>query len=260
MKRLVILILAGILCLGSFGYAFAEDANRMELSIGYVEGNTGDTVIVPIYGQMSITTGTFSMDSLEFVLTYDAEALTLNGTVLSDGALDSDILDTSVIVVDNAANAGEYRFTAISAYGVQTSGVLVKLEFVKKTDARCELSIENCKYSFIDLANIGDEAVQSRYQSETIVSIEDPSAADTIVLDGSAIQRTVTTNPVDIDDVVGSSTDVDPSDIPAVDDSMESAGTPWYLWVIYIVLAVAIIAGIVFAVIKSKKKEQVTEE
>ncbi len=259
MKRLFAFILTGILCLGCFSFASAEDDNKLDISIGFVEGKKGEIVEVPLYAQMTITSNTVGMDSLEFAVLHDKTQLKLIGAVKKDGQIVSDILTTDVVLADNPTEEG-YRFAMYVLNTLHSSGVLLTLQYEKLTDEKVSLTITDCKYSFYDDAS----GEQPRYDTESFTSVEAPAAAETVVLDGSAIgqESAPVSEGEDIPNLDEKQPAVtgDEAKDAATDDSKAgetgAPGTPWYLWLIYAIAAAAIIAGIAVAVVKTKKKEQ----
>ncbi|MDO4565489.1 MAG: cohesin domain-containing protein [Clostridia bacterium] len=257
MKRSVIRILTIIMCLALIPIsAFATEGgsvdNTLTLQVGKVEGAAGETVTVPIYIEMTLATPTTSLETIEFDLAFNQAEVTCNGAVMDGSSYSSEVFGSDLNAQDNVMD-GVYYFAGLSLNGIVKNGILLELEFVMIADGASELAITNISASFYDT----DTAVQSRMDLEDIASIDDPviPAGDPVI--GTAVEDIPESEPAD-----DSGSDVtapdsgDDTQESTPEDPTEPSSTDWILWMVCGIALLAVIAGVIFAVTKNRKKEQ----
>lgn len=257
MKKLIALVLIGLLCLSFLmPVVMAEgESSSANLSFGYVEGEAGDVVNVPFYVQMQLKNDDITLESFQMFLEFDSTTLKLIGSKRSDnGAYISDVLNEQVQAMENTSLDGEYivAMTMVTAGTLQDSGVLLELEFEMLKDAKAELIANDVNFSFYDAGT--DE--QIRQNVGTLKSLDEVTIpVETVFLAKNAHND----NPI-ADDPHNSGVDGIDQPYGNPTDNNDNANTTDgnnYTWILWLVCGLVVVAAVVaFVIVKQKKKEQ----
>lgn len=116
MKKACVFTLAIVLAFCGIDTAHAE--NNIGLTVDTVHGSVGDTVCVTIAVDDALR-----LDSLQFRVNYDAEALKLMQSTATER------MTQGGIAVINTETEGLVQFAFACAYGLETNGDILTLEF-----------------------------------------------------------------------------------------------------------------------------------
>ncbi len=155
MKRVLICLLA-LLMLAPFAFA-AADGNPMRTMKLETEKN-GDVLDVRFTAEIAYPTDTAAFEPIDFVLTYSAQALELIELVKDGDAPESEIIDSSFIMLESTEQAGRFEYHGASALGHRGSGLLLHLRFRVIGDGGYSFSVKKDGYSIYDPATNKSES------------------------------------------------------------------------------------------------------
>lgn len=150
MKKFVsILVLIALLTALLPVTAFAaEEKGTAVLEAEPVTAAVGDVFVVNVYLYPHLSAN-YALDSLQGVLTYDANLLTFGSVVLKDDAnsLNSTLNSSASYWSVNTNIAGEIRFAYADPYGTDKEGFMMQLQFRLDKEGATSFIINGFQYS-----------------------------------------------------------------------------------------------------------------
>ena len=254
MKRRIISLIIAVLLLMPSAFAMADTRPSATITCDDVRGNVGDTVTAALNIAIVTTKVGQTMDSIQFILTYDSTALEFVG--IQEVSQNSIQILGAEYICDVESSTGKVAFTAASADGAKDSGVLMHVRFMILSATSTVLTLRNFIYSFVT-----PSGTQERFQGG-IVNLGNITgqSAPTTIAPSAGIENTPAPS--------GTGVPTDEPRFPVMEETLAPGATPteapektdndilaYIVFVLFIVVAILICVVLTLMIVRRGKNK-----